>query len=89
MEKTGKILFYVLLLFLCISCVRKKENVEQKHEIFQEEIKRNELYLFFDTIIKRFPPREIEGVRSYYFIFKKTDTNDTLFLLFILQLEYA
>ena len=79
MKKTDKILFCTLLLFLCFSCIHKK-NAEQKPEILQEEIKENELYVFFDTKIKNDYSKDVEvGVRDFYFGFKHTDSNDTLF----------
>ena len=79
MKNISKILFCTFLLFLCFSCIHKK-NVEQKTEILQEEIKENELYVYFDTKIKDIYSRYVDaGARDFYFRFKHTDSNDTLF----------
>ncbi len=75
-----RILFYILLLFLYSSCVRKKENVEQTHDTFQEISKGNELYAFFNTKIKGDYLKDVNaGAKYFYFRFKQTDLNDTIF----------
>ena len=67
-------LLFIVLLFNCFSCVQKKENSEN----FQKE-ERNELYLFFYATVKEYELREIDETKDYYFVFKETDSNDTLF----------
>ena len=49
-------------------------NTTQKKEV------KNELYLFLDTIKNIFPSNEIEGIKDFCFVFKKTDLNDILFM---------
>ena len=78
MKNISKILFCTFLLFLCFSCIHKR-NAEQKTEILQEEIKENELYIFFNTEIKDYSQDVEAGARDFYFRFKHTNSNDTIF----------
>ncbi|MCL2328764.1 MAG: hypothetical protein FWC39_09690 [Bacteroidetes bacterium] len=79
MEEVSKILFCTFLSFLCFSCIHKK-NTGQKTEILQEEIKENKLYMFFDAEIKDAYSQDVKaGARDFYFRFKRTSSNDTLF----------
>ena len=85
MKTTNKILFCILMIFFYFSCVHKK-NIEQNQDIISEEIKRNELYVYFDSYAKfdtlgvaSFSKHVDAGARNFYFRFKETDSNDTIF----------
>ena len=85
MKKVNKIIFCTFIIFLYFSCVHKR-NTEQNQDILSEEIKRNELYVYFDKYAKfdtigvaSFSKHIAAGARNFYFRFKETDSNDTIF----------
>lgn len=72
-------LFFALI--FCFSCFRKTEVILLNSEVsLNEETLKNELFLFFDTKIKKFYFEDVTaGARDFYFRFKQTDSNDTIF----------
>jgi hypothetical protein len=70
------LLLILLLNMICLSCTQNlsSDNNPQKIRI------KNELYLFLDTIENMFPANEIEGVKNYCLVLKKSNLNDVFFI---------
>jgi len=74
-----KIIIKILFCLILFSCVQKKNNIEQEDEFLSEKLGRNELYIFFDEQINYYLEDINAGAQDFYFLFKETDSNDTLF----------
>lgn len=74
-----RLLLFIFLSVLCFSCIRKHKIDEKENETFQGGITSNELYNFFEKEVKEYLSQCTGEIKGFYFVFKKTESNDTLF----------